>query len=107
MANAAKPLTELAKDVAWLIEKGRGDEPSVLYMPKLEARRRKANPEGRVRVQFFTDPLTYSAWNEERDRWIERCHGNSTIAYPLMVKVLKLIKDEVIDAMVEEGFGAE
>jgi hypothetical protein len=72
-------------------------------MPKLEARRRKANPEGRVRIQFYTDPLTYSAWNEQRDRWVERCHGNSTIAYPLMMKVLGAISDEAIDGLIEAG----
>lgn len=86
-----------------MIDKGRAQEPGVLYCPKLEAQRRKANPEGRVRVQFYTDNLTYSAWNEQRNRWVERCRGNSTIAYQLMVKVLAAISDEAIDGLIEAG----
>jgi hypothetical protein len=103
VANAAKPLKELLADVQWLIDKGRGEEPSVLYMPKLEARRRAANTEGRVRVQFYTDPETYSLWNAERDRWVELCGNNPTIAYPLMLKCLSRFNDDFIRKMMELG----
>lgn len=103
MANVAKPLTELKKDIDWLIEHGRGEEPSVLYMPKLEARRRKQNPEGRVRVQFYVDTATYGRWNEQRDRWIELCGRNPLIAYPLMLDVLAAVPDATVQSLLEAG----
>jgi hypothetical protein len=87
----------------WLIEKGRGQEKAVLYLPVVEAQRRKVNKEGRRRVVFVTDEITYSQWHGQRDRWIELCGGNPTLAYPLMCQVLAAISDEAIRGMAEAG----
>ena len=87
----------------FLISKGRASEPAKLFMPKVEAQRKRANKEKHKRVVFVTDEITYGEWHGERDRWIELCKGNPTLAYPLMVRVLKAISDEAIQALAEEG----
>ncbi len=103
MPGVAKPLEELQNDIKWLIEHGRGQEKGIIYMPKVEAQRRRENKEGHRRVVFVTDPDTYKLWHAERDRWIELCDDNPTIAYPLMCSVLQRISDEAIRGLVEAG----
>ncbi len=75
----------------------------MLYLPRVEAQRRRVNQEQRRRVVFVCDPITYGEWHAQRDRWIELCGGNPTLAYPLMCKVLAAISDEAIRGMLEEG----
>jgi len=96
-------VADVLEHCKFLVSKGRGQEPGKLFMPKVEAQRRKANKEGHKRVVFVTDPLTYSAWHAQKDRWIELCHGNPTLAYPLMLKVLAAISDEAIQGLAEAG----
>lgn len=57
----------------------------------------------KTRVAFKTDPLTYQQWHIQKDRWIKLCGGNPTLAYPLMVEVLKSISDEAIAGLYEAG----
>jgi hypothetical protein len=96
-------VNDVLEHCKFLVSKGRGQEPGKLFMPKVEAQRRKANKEGHKRVVFQTDPETYQQWHMQRDRWIELCHGNPTLAYPLMCKVLAAISDEAIRNLCEEG----
>jgi len=91
----------------WLIEKGRGQEKAVLYLPKVESQRRKENKEGHKRVVFVTDEITYRAWHEQRDRWIQICGDNPTIAYPMMCRVLAAISTEAIEAMYRDEKGED
>jgi len=94
---------EKVKDVfehcKWLIEKGRGEEPGKLFMPKVEAQRRKQNKEQSKRVVFVTEPETYSAWHTQKDRYVEICGGNPSIAYQVMLQILGAISTEAIEAM--------
>jgi len=90
---------EVLEHAKWLISKGRGEEKAVLYLPVVEAQRRKVNKEGHKRVVFVTDGQTYKEWHAQRDRWIEICGGNPTIAYPMMCRVLAAISTEAIEAM--------
>lgn len=101
MAGTAKPLRDLIADLKWLIEKGRGDEPAVLYMPRIEAQRRKVNKEQRKRVVFVMDPTGYAEWNTERDRWITLCGDNPTVAYKLMIECLSKFSDDMIRRLAE------
>ncbi len=89
----------------WLVSKGRGEEKAVLYLPRVEAQRRRVNKEQHRRVVFACDPLTYAEWHAQRDRWIELCESNPTLAYPLMCKVLAAISDEAIRGLLDEGVG--
>lgn len=86
----------------FLISKGREDEPAVLYLPKLEAQKRKANKEKRKRVIWDVDELTYSKLNSERDRWITIA-VNKTVAVSLMCEVLEAVPEETIRKLMEAG----
>lgn len=92
-------VNEVLIHAKWLIEKGRGDEKAVLYLPVVEAQRRKVNREQRRRVVFVCEPETYSEWNIQRDRWTEICGSNNSIAYVLMCRVLAAISNESIEAL--------
>lgn len=98
---------ETVKDVLehckFLVSKGRSMEPAKLFMPKVEAQRRKENKEQARRVVFVVDPQGYSDWHEAKDIWIENSGGNPVIAYQNMCRVLKSVSPETIRAMVEEG----
>jgi len=98
MANAAKPLRELLADIKWLIDKGRADEPAVLYMPKIEAARRRANKEKSHRVVFVCTPETKSEFETQRDRYISLA-VNKEIGFTIMCQILAAVSDDVIQGM--------
>lgn len=72
----------------WLIDKGRGAEPGKLFMPKVEAQRRKENKEGYRRIVFQVDEQFYRDWHEQKDRYVEASGGNPMIAYAIMLRLL-------------------
>ena len=80
----------------WLIEKGRGEEPGKLFMPRVEAQKRKANAEGYRRVVFQVDEQLYRDWHEQKDRYITLCQNNPPLGYATMLKILAAISDEAI-----------
>lgn len=86
----------------FLIGKGRGDEPAVLYLPKIEAQKRKANREKRKRIVWDVDEVTYSRFNAERDRWVSVC-VNKTVAVSLMCDVLAAVSEETMRRLLEAG----
>jgi len=96
-------VADVLEHCKFLVGKGRGSEPGKLFMPKVEAQRRKTNKEGHTRVVFVTDTETYKEWHTQKDRWIELCGGNPTLAYPIMCRVLAAISDEAIKNLYEEG----
>ena len=85
----------------WLIDKGRGDEPAKIFLPRIEAQRKKANREKKTRVQFETDEQTYSDFHEQKNRYVELCFGNPTLAYPIMVQILAAVDGNTIHRMAE------
>lgn len=91
---------ETVKDVfehcRWLIEHGRGAEPGKLFMPKVEAQRRKANKEGYRRVVFQVDEQLYRDWHEQKDRYVEACGGNVPVAYAIMLRLLAQLESSSI-----------
>jgi hypothetical protein len=88
--------------VKFLIEKGMENEPAVLYMPRVEARKRKSNLEKRKRIIWDVDEANYSRFNAERDRWIGIA-VNKTVAVSLMVDVLAAVPEETIRKLLEAG----
>lgn len=80
----------------WLIDKGRGGEPGKLFMPKVEAQRRKENKEGYRRVVFQVDEQLYRDWHEQKDRYVEACNGNVPIAYAIMLRLLAQLESSSI-----------
>ena len=85
----------------WLVEKGRGNEPAKLIMPKVEAQRRKANKEERTRVQFDETPEGYADWWKQIDRY-RTLVGNPVLASHIMVEILGMVSDEAIQARAGE-----
>ena len=83
----------------WLVEKGRGAEPGKLFMPKVEAQRRKVNAEGYRRVVFQVDEQLYRDWHEQKDRFITLCGGNPPLAYGVMLRILAAISNEAIEGL--------
>lgn len=90
---------EVLVHAKWLIEKGRGEEKAVLYLPVVEAQRRKVNKEGHKRVVFVTDEETYKAWHTQKDRYVEICGGNPSLAYQIMLNILGAISNEAIETL--------
>src|SRR6266480_2264181 len=86
----------------FLISKGRGTEPAVLYLPKIEAQKRKENREKRKRIIWDVDEETYKRFNAERDRWIDIC-VNKTVAVSLMCDVLAAVKEDTVRRLLEVG----
>lgn len=86
----------------WLVDKGRGEEPAVLYLPRLEAQKRKENKEKRKRIIWDVDEETYKALNIQRDRWIEIA-VNKTLAVSLMCEVLAAVPEATIRRLLEDG----
>ena len=80
----------------WLMEKGRGDEPCKLFLPRLEAQKRKANAEGYRRVVFQVDEQLYRDFHAQKDRYITLCQNNPPLGYATMLKILAAISDEAI-----------
>lgn len=87
----------------WLIEKGRGEEKAVLYLPRVEAQRRKVNKDQHRRVVFVTEPEVYAEWHGQRDRFTELCGGNPQFAYRVMLKILGAVSEAAIQGLYEEG----
>jgi hypothetical protein len=95
-------VSDVLEHAKFLIGKGRGDEPAVLYLPKIEAQKRKANREKRKRIVWDVDEVTYSRFNAERDRWIAVC-VNKTVAVSLMCDVLAAVSEETMRRFLEAG----
>lgn len=91
---------ETVKDVLehckFLMDKGRADEPAKLFMPRVEAQKRKANREGYKRVVFQVDEQLYRDWHTQKDRFVTLAHNNPPLAYGVMLKILAAISDEAI-----------
>ena len=83
----------------WLIEHGRGDEPCKLFLPKIEAQRRKENKEGYRRFVIQVDETLYKQFHEMKDRYITLCFNNPSLAYPVMLQILAAVSDDVIQGM--------
>jgi hypothetical protein len=93
---------DVLAQVKFLIEKGRGEEPAGLYMPKVESQKRRENKEKRKRIVWDVDPETYSRFNAERDRWMGVC-VNKTVAVSLMCDVLAAVPEETMRRLLEAG----
>ena len=95
-------VADVLEHAKFLISKGRGGEAAVLYLPKIEAQKRKANREKRKRIVWDVDEVTYSRFNAERDRWIAVC-VNKTVAVSLMCDVLAAVSEETMRRLLEAG----
>jgi hypothetical protein len=93
---------DVLEHAKFLIGKGRGDEPAVLYLPKVEAQKRKVNRERRKRIIWDVDEVTYSRFNAERDRYMAICI-NKTVTVSLMCDVLAAVPEETIRRLLEAG----
>jgi len=96
-------VNEVLAQCKWLVEKGRGTEAAKLLLPRIAAKRRVKNVEGRTRlVKQLDTPQTYSEFNGEFDRYI-RCAGNVQVAYSIMLRCLKQLNDELIRKLAEDA----
>lgn len=86
----------------FLISKGRGNEAAVLYLPRIEAQKRRVNKEKRHRVVFECDEQTYSEFHEQRSRYIEACGGYVPIAHQIMIRLLAQLPSESIKRLSED-----
>lgn len=86
----------------FLISKGRGSEPCVLYLPKIEAQKRRVNKEKRHRVVFECDEQTYSDFHAERSRYIDACGGHVPIAHAVMIRLLRQLPSDSITRLSED-----
>ena len=98
MPNVADVLAQCQ----FLISKGRSEEAAVLYMPRVEAQKRKANKENRKRIVWDVDAESYSRFNAERDRWMQVC-VNKTATISLMCDVLAAVPEGTIRSLLEQG----
>lgn len=95
-------VADVLAQAKFLISKGRADEPAVLYLPKIEAQKRKVNREKRKRIIWDVDEVTYSRFNAERDRWMRIC-VNKTTTISLMCDVLAAVSEETMRRLLEAG----
>ena len=80
-----------------------GDERCKLVFPRLEAKKRVANKEGRTRMVVQLDtPETYSEFNGQFARYKELT-GNPQVAFQIMLDVLKALPDESIQRLSKAG----
>lgn len=82
----------------WLLDHGKipDDEPCKLVLPRLEAKKRVKNTEGRTRLIVQLDtPETYSEFTGQFARYKE-ITGNPQIAFQIMLDLLKALSDEGI-----------
>jgi len=94
---------ELAR-MLWLKKEGkvRPDERCKLIFPRIEAKKRVKNVEGRTRLVVQLDtPATYSEFTAQFARYKELT-GNPQIAYSLMLKVLQGLPDDSIQRLAKE-----
>ena len=95
-------VNEVLAQCKWLIDKGRGGEAAKLLLPRIAAKRRVKNVEGRTRlIKQLDTPETYSEFNFQFDRYI-RCAGNVQVAYSIMLRCLKQLSDELIRTLAED-----
>lgn len=95
---------ELAR-MLWLQKEKKvsGDERCKLVFPRLEAKRRVKNVEGRTRLIVQLDtPETYSEMTAQFARYKELT-GNPQIAYQIMLDLLKALSDASIQKMATES----
>lgn len=95
-------VADVLKHCEWLVSKGRGGEPGKLFMPKVEAQRRKENKEGYRRVIFQVDEQLYRDWHEQKDRYVEASGGNPAIAYAIMLRLLAQLPNDSIQRLAED-----
>src|SRR5262245_48271999 len=98
--QTVKDVLEHAK---FLIDKGRGDEPASLFLPRIVAQRRKANREGYRRFIIQVDEQTYADLHSQRERYLQLCGTNPPIAYAVMLRILAAVSDEAIQNLAKEG----
>lgn len=80
-----------------------GDDRCKLIVPRLEAKKRQKNEEGKTRlIKQLDTPETYSAFNAQFARYIE-VTGNPQVAYKLMLDVLGAPSEEQISKAAEDG----
>jgi|HubBroStandDraft_6_1064221.scaffolds.fasta_scaffold00134_69 hypothetical protein len=88
---------EMAR-LKWLLTEGKvaPTDPCKLVCPKLEAKKRVKNTEGRTRLVVQLDtPATYSEFAAQFARYKELT-GNPQIAFSLMLRLLAGLSDDSI-----------
>lgn len=89
----------------WLKKNGKvqGDERCKIVFPRIEAKRRVKNAEGKTRLVKQLDTTeTYSSFEQQFSRYKELT-ANPQIAFKLMLDVLAAPSDEQIKRAAEEG----
>jgi hypothetical protein len=92
---------EEAIRLLWLLNNGKipDDEPCKLVLPRLEAKKRVKNTEGRTRLIVQLDTAaTYSEFSAQFARYKELT-GNPQVAYQIMLDLLRALPDESITRM--------
>lgn len=83
------------------------DEPCVIKFPRQEAKRKmknKPDAEGHRRTRIAWncgDADTFAEFHKERERYVQVCGENPTLATDMMIIVLKLHPDEEIKRYME------
>lgn len=93
---------DVLEHAKFLVSKGRGSEPAVMVLPKVEAQRRRVNKEKKTRIAFDADEQTYSDFHAERQRYIEACGNHPLIAYAIIIRLLKQLSSESIAKLAED-----
>lgn len=94
---------ELAR-MLWLKKEGKvqPDERCKLIFPRLEAKKRVKNVEGRTRLVVQLDtPATYSEFSAQFARYKE-LSGNPQIAFSIMLRLLAQLSDDSIKRLAEQ-----
>src|SRR5262249_6696797 len=97
---------ELAR-MQWLKRENKvsGDERCKLIFPRIEAKRRIANKEGRTRLMVQLDTRqTYSDFAAQFARYKELT-GSAQIAFQIMLDLLRALSDESIQRLAKGGAG--
>ena len=95
-------VADVLEHCKFLVSKGRSMEPAKLFMPKVEAQRRKENKEGYRRVVFQVDEQLYRDWHEQKDRYVEAAGGNVPIAYAIMLRLLAQLPTDAIQKLASD-----
>ena len=78
------------------------DERCKLIFPRLEAKKRVKNVEGRTRLVVQLDtPATYSEFSAQFARYKE-LSGNPQIAFSIMLRLLAQLSDDSIKRLAEQ-----
>lgn len=97
---------EIHEELGRLLREGKipsDERMPPLYFPRLAARKKVKNTEGRTRlIKEMDTPATYSEFVKQFDRYIS-ITGNPQVAYHLMLQVLGALSDDSIKRMAEEG----